>query len=55
MFCSLKTTPKDHCLNSFNSLTPLTPFLEDSRQIVVVIAFCHEFAMQAAGFGDGFQ
>ena len=45
MFCSLKTTPKDHCLNSFNSLTPLTPFLEDSRQIVVVFAFFRELTM----------
>ena len=35
----------------------LSPFrcLEDSRQIVVVLAFCHEFTMQPAGFGDGFQ
>lgn len=29
--------------------------LEDSRQIVVVFAFCYEFAMQAAGFGDGLE
>ena len=35
----------------------LSPFrcLEDPRQIVVVFAFCHEFTMQPAGFGDGFQ
>ena len=25
MLCCLKTTPKFCCLNSFNSLTPLTP------------------------------
>ena len=29
--------------------------LEDSRQIVVVFAFCYEFTMQTAGFGNGFQ
>ena len=29
--------------------------LEDPRQIVVVFAFCYEFTMQPAGFGDGFQ
>ena len=29
--------------------------LEDSRQIVIMLAFFHEFTMQPAGFGDGFQ
>ena len=29
--------------------------LEDPSQIVIMLAFFREFAMQAAGFGDGFQ
>lgn len=29
--------------------------LENPCQIVVMFAFCHQFAMQAAAFGDGFE
>ena len=37
MSCCLKIRQKDYCLNSFNSLTPLTPSLLDLIQCLLDI------------------
>ena len=42
-------------MRNFSKILSSLLCLEDPRQIVVVFAFCHEFTMQPAGFGDGFQ